>query len=262
MDTTLNVIAVETVSGTPLATVWNFAIHGICFDAPNLKASADVMGAVNRYIESKAETGVSMFLQADEGDVNPIFSVACKYPEGTDDFSGGLVIGDAVIALRKQLTPTSNVRLTSSSHFVEFGPTQLNLTLARVDNCTRGGPLDICTLCDILDCDANIHLPSSWVEESARFTALDILNGESHILVSIPGEALTSVGFNIRKDIENLGYNGSTALLVGLANNHLGYIAGPVQYDRGDYESILTFFGRDTSLRVRKEIQTAVAALK
>ena len=53
------------------------------------------------------------------------------------DFSGGPVIGAAVAALREKLLPSADVALHVAATQVDFGPTSLNLTLQRLDNCTR-----------------------------------------------------------------------------------------------------------------------------
>ena len=64
------------------------------------------------------------------------------------------------------------MEITSYSAIVPFGPTELNITFARWDNCTEGGDLDICTLCAAIHCEINPHLNSAWLDESPRFTAL------------------------------------------------------------------------------------------
>jgi hypothetical protein len=46
------------------------AIHGICYDAPNMMFCSDVMGSVSDWIESNIG-GVSLFMNGDAGDVNP-----------------------------------------------------------------------------------------------------------------------------------------------------------------------------------------------
>src|SRR5690606_27112932 len=102
IDPHLGVIRVDTAAGQPLATIWNYAIHGICYDAPNLKFTSDVMGAVNYWIEDNIG-GVSMFINGDAGDVNPIFSVCC---ENKPNFSGGPVIGAAVKETWETLSPS------------------------------------------------------------------------------------------------------------------------------------------------------------
>jgi neutral ceramidase len=40
------------MDGTPLAVVWNFAIHGTAFGDSNLLFSADIMGAVSDRVET------------------------------------------------------------------------------------------------------------------------------------------------------------------------------------------------------------------
>lgn len=51
---------------------------------------------------------------------------------------------------RDNLTMSENVELNITAQVVPFGPTNLNLTLARVENCTKGGPLDICGICEVV----------------------------------------------------------------------------------------------------------------
>lgn len=63
-----------------------------------------------------------------------VFSVCCQ---NLPDFSGGPVIGAAVAALREKLSPSDTVSLAVASQQVDFGATNLNLTLQRLDNCTH-----------------------------------------------------------------------------------------------------------------------------
>lgn len=65
----------------------------------------------------------------------------------------------------------------------------LNLTLERVGtDCDHGGPLDICAICKVLHCDANLHLGSDWIENRPRLTAIrwDIA-GRKQVMVTLPG---------------------------------------------------------------------------
>lgn len=87
IDPHLGVIRVDTADGQPLATVWNFgatslsfiayiflAIHGICYDSPNLNITSDVMGSACDWIEENVG-GVAMFMNSDAGDINPSNSI-------------------------------------------------------------------------------------------------------------------------------------------------------------------------------------------
>jgi len=56
---------------------------------------------------------------------------------------------------RNDLTMSNNVDIKATAQVVPFGRTNLNLTLARVENCTKGGPLDICSICEVVSSIVN-----------------------------------------------------------------------------------------------------------
>jgi len=260
IDPHLGVIGVNFANGTAMATVWNFATHGTCYGPDNMKFSSDIMGAACDSIED-AVGGVALFINADAGDIDPT-SQTCDCGANGCAFAGAPIIATAVKQTRAALNPTSAVQMSSASVIVPFGETDLNMTLVRMDNCSSGGPLDLCSFCLILDCDANIHLPSSWVEESPRFTAFQFtINGVTTVGVTIPGEALIELGWQIRNDTQKLGFD--QTLLFGYSNNHMGYFATSNEYDWGGYESTLTLWGVGTADKIRascKEVATIVAA--
>jgi len=250
VDTRVGVIRVDDAkTGKPYATLWNFAIHGICFDEFNMKFSSDVMGSVNDWVEENVG-GTSFFVNADAGDVNPVFSVSCNNPP---NFSGGKVIGSKVSEIRATLKPSDTLSIAAHSHTLDFGLTQLNLTLARVGDCKSGGPLDICSICFFLNCDLNLHLGSAWVETRAKLSAVKItVNNKNFGLISIPGEALTELGRYLYDDMAKLGFDDT--FLLGYSNNYMGYFAPPDEYDIGSYESALTFWGINTTVVLRNSI--------
>ena len=67
------------------------------------------------------------------------------------------MIAEHVEKVRSSIPTSSSVSLQSHSVVIPFGETDLNLTLARVENCTHGGPLDICSLC------TRVGSPVYWV---------------------------------------------------------------------------------------------------
>jgi hypothetical protein len=60
----------STQTGQPIATVWNFAVHGTCYGPSNMYFCTDIMGRANTLIEQTIG-GVSLFVNADAGDVAP-----------------------------------------------------------------------------------------------------------------------------------------------------------------------------------------------
>jgi hypothetical protein len=253
IDPHLGLIRVDDYNGNPLATLWNFAIHGICYGPDNMKYSGDIMGYVNSLIEQQLG-GISLFVNADAGDIDPEGWVCA----GAPNFNGGPVIAQAVINGRAKIVPSKVGSLAVISQYVPFGPTNLNFTLARWSNCTTGGPLDICTLCMILGCEEDLELFSNWIENNPRFTALKMLiAGKSTIVGTVPGEALLELGWWIRNDTQKLGYDNT--IFAGYSNSHMGYFATPNEYVVGGYESQLTMWGITTAANIRKAFYTVAS---
>lgn len=282
IDPHLGVIRVDTPDGKPLATVWNFAIHGTCLPGNSYAISADIMGATNAALES-ALGGVALFINSDAGDVAP----HCG-----DNLSAHANIAAAVQAVRARLRTTTDVSVTLASQVIPFGPTNLNLTLERVGMCPKSAPtaaaaspaaallaapqergagmtlrgavaaasstvrtalsagINLCTVFKHLS--LNVHLGDGWVECNPRFSSLIMsVAGERFLLVSAPGEPLTQLGREVRSDAEALGFPADHTFIMGYTNNHMGYFTTPNEYDVGGYESMLSFWGRDTGERIR-----------
>lgn len=77
-------------------------------------------------------------------------NLAADTCDGKPQFKGAPVIAKAVMDARNNLTLSENVDIKVAAQVVPFGETDLNLTLARVENCTKGGPLDICGICELV----------------------------------------------------------------------------------------------------------------
>jgi len=246
IDPHLGLIRIDDAKGNSLATIWNFAIHGVCYGPDNMKFSGDIMGKANDLIE-QSTGGLALFINADAGDIDPGPGMCDPKP----NFKGSSLLANAVLQTRQSTSVSNNVNLKAASQVVPFGPTDLNATLARFFNCTHGGPIDICTFCAIFQCDENLHLYSNWIETDPRFTALHInVAGVHSIIGSIPGEPLLELGWWLRNDTLKAGF--ANTLLAGYSNSHMGYFATPNEYDIGGYESQLTLWGYNTSLLVRQ----------
>jgi len=255
IDPHLGVMRVDDAAGNPLATLWNFAIHGVCYGPQNLQVSGDIMGKACEEIENNVG-GVALFINGDAGDIDPASGMC----DGVPQFKGSSIMAQAVQTVRSSLNPSNQVAINIASNIVDFGPTDLNFTLQRFDNCSSGGPLDICSLCLVLGCDINAHMYSSWIEQTPVFTAISfVINGVSTVAVSIPGEALVELGWWIRNDTLDLGFN--QTFLTGYSNAHMGYFATPDEYDVGGYESQLTFWGIDTASRIRDACKSVAQAV-
>jgi len=255
IDSQLGVFRVDKTDGTPLATLWNFAIHGICYEEDSFKQSADVSGRTNELIEQKIG-GVALFVNSDAGDTNPKVSEMCRPP----DFLGARLISEKALSLRSTIVPQANLKLKAASKVKEMGDTHMNLTFERIANCTEGGPFNICTICNVIKCTADLRLNASWVENTPRFTGISLaVGGKRAVIASIPGEALLELGNWIRADSRTLGFD--TTFLFGYSNNYLGYFAPPREYVLGGYESVLTMWGINTAVIIREQCMAQMQAV-
>jgi len=256
IDPHLGVVRVDKMDGTPLATIWNYAVHGICFGPSNMKFSGDIMGYTNDVIEETIG-GTALFINADAGDVDPT-PQACV---GVPKCAGSSIIAAAVVKERNILPTSSTVKINVASQVIPYGLTSLNMTLQRFDNCTSGGPLDICSICMVLRCDLNLHLDEAWLEQNPRFTAVSFeILGNHTLMVTLPGEPLVELGWQVYNDTLKMGFDNT--FLCGYTNNHMGYFATPNEYDIGGYESQMTFWGRDTAEKIRASCAQVASQVK
>lgn len=71
-----------------------------------------------------------------------------------------------------------------------------------------GGPLDICTLCEVLHCEFNPHLGSQWLENKPTFTAINFNSrNRTTLFVTMPGEPLYNLGLEVRGDGLAMGFD-------------------------------------------------------
>ena len=210
--------------------------------------TGDIMGWANRNIEGRTGA-VAMFQNADAGDVDPDYTLCHGEPL---NWTGPAIFGDAVIAAARSLLPAPTAALSAASQSVDFGPVNFNATLSspRFNNCSSGGPIDICSLCRVLDCHLDGRLQSGWIETVPQFTAVRLdVNGKRSVFVTCPGEAIVELGWQVRNDTLKLGF--TDTFFVGYSQNHQAYFTTPNEYVLGGYEAELTLWGIETSNRIR-----------
>lgn len=245
VDPEMGIIQVERPDRTPIATVWNFAVHGTCLGASNLLFSGDIMGNASARIET-AGGGVALFANGAEGDIAPSLGVE----------EGGALLSRTVAEIAFVLLPRGDIDIRSASTEVDFGRATLRLDRSRVD--AGDLPPEILDLAGpILDRGVEIPLPRDWTENRVRFQAVR-LGGA--LVVSVPGEALHEVGLEIKEYGRAAGYD--PVLVFGLANGHLGYIAPEREYEAGGYEALMTLYGPHTADRVLAACREVIDRLR
>ena len=72
--------------------------------------------------------------------------------------------------------------------------------------------------------------------------------GQRAVLATVPGEAIHSLGEELKLSARRLG--AEQAFVLGLANGAMMYVTDEVEYYRGGYEAMVTLFGPRTGARV------------
>jgi hypothetical protein len=237
IDPGLAVIRVDRLDGTPLAVVFNFALHLTQIRGDNLRYSADIGGYTRAFIKGALGNDVvSVFLNGTEGDIDPTGG------QGNDNFEKardiGVKLGTEIIAVHTGIMTDETVSIRTAHSVVDLPDPKLPLHL------WVEPPLPF---------ERYLPVPGLFESTATNFSAVEINNA---LLVTIPGEMTVDNGVAIRNGTAPWGYD--DVLLVGLSNGHLGYITTEDEFRNGGYESSLTLFGPETGrLIVNAVLDTA-----
>lgn len=251
IDPELAVIRVDRPDGTPVATVWNYAVHGLIYWSDNMHFSADLFGHVSRYVEANGG-GVSLFCNGAEGDTNP------QGRGAADGDRLGRLISTEILALRGAIATRSNVDLRSTSEWVDWQAATVSVDVSRLGRSGSGSSF-VRALQSIpgFTLGLGLSLGPTWLETRFRFQAIRL---DDVVISSIPGEAIHTVGLAVKAHGAARGFR--KTFVFGLANGHMAYITTPDEYDAGGYESIATFFGRDTGTKVIDRCARVIDAVR
>jgi hypothetical protein len=232
VDKAIVVVKVVAHDGTPIAAVWNYAIHGTTLPSANLRFSGDVMGTASRELERS--TGVpALFVNGAVADVSP-----SRHGEIEGD-RAGRELADAVRAGWDAAGPVATGPLSVVSTRVRLPDPYLSLR-----NCT-----------------------SSWVPRWLRAPLGTLLPTDAELIgvrlgdvawVTIPGELQSALGLSVKR-------SGGPALprvfVAGLSNDYLGYFLTPTDYDRVTYVSCATVYGPTAGERLTEAAEGLIRRL-
>ena len=230
-DSELGVLKVTTTSGTPIAALFNFAVHGTALGPANLFFSADCMGAMEKVVETGLPGAVAIFTNGAEGDVAPAHKDAAgMVVEGT-------LVGGDVVTLWPTIPTKSAVALGGSIHDVVMPSPRYN---------TGAGCLPLPetteTLCDVFpSLPLAISLSPAWLSTTLPFQALRI---DDSVFAAVPGEPITEIGWQIKASAQARGF--AHGFVLGLANDYGGYFTTLAEYQRGKYEGASRLYGPTT----------------
>ncbi|MDJ0839837.1 MAG: neutral/alkaline non-lysosomal ceramidase N-terminal domain-containing protein [Acidobacteriota bacterium] len=248
IDPEMLVIRVDhATGGNPIATVWNFAIHGTWFGPENLMYSADIMGEANLQA-AEMKLGIPFFINGAEGDIEPI---------GDLEETGRLLAEGIREAREAAITQRSGV-LQSKHRWIDMGPAVLALSLHQ--HAGPGTAESGFTRClrDLgLKLGLDFRMPDGWTPRRFRFQSIRLGNLG---ITSIPGEPIHQLGLNIKEAGKNMGFE--HIMVAALANGHGSYFTTREEYLVGGYEGLASFFGKDNGTLIEKHGKTLLEVVK
>jgi neutral ceramidase len=214
LDPEIVVLKLTTLSGSPLALVWNFAIHGTMLSASNRRLSGDVMGVASARLEQKL--GVpALFVNGAVGDVSPARHGEAAMVETAAALAAAVEAG---------WTQARPVPVTT----LQVAERRVRLPAAAVS-------LERCL--------------GSWVPGffavplgSAMPRAVSLVAAAlgDTAWVTFPGELQTALGQTIKREAHA---RFASVVVAGVSNDYLGYFTSRADARSGKYVACATVYG-------------------
>ena len=217
-DPGLWLMRVDTAEGRPLAALLNLTAHSTVLEEENMEFSGDWPAFTQAFLEREIPGLTALYTNGAEGDISP------NIPDNSSTFEGarahGELGGRKALELYRTLKPAREVKLGSRA--------------------------------------AALSLPQTFsgaLLGAGKETRLQCLSINDALLIAVPGEPITYLGLALKEHARRQGVK--LPVIIGLANDHLGYFLTEGEMKKGGYEAQVSFFGP----RFGEELTLALARL-
>jgi len=239
IDESLNVLAVDSTDGGAIATVVNYAVHGVVLGPQNLEYSADFPGATCKHL-AELRGGEGIYIQGACGEIDPTIQRDRGWGTGTFDDVEQYAsrLAHAAIEALKDSTIEIAGDIQSSARIVNIPLDEppsdeeiQQISDEANEYLDKEGELNQQIGSALLEWTKRIRylkqinqIPSAWPVE---ITAIKI--GQLCI-VGLPFETFSAIGQGIKNRISPL-----IGWFAGYANGYLGYLPTKWAKDLGGY---------------------------
>ncbi len=225
VDTSMNVLLLESLEGHPVAILVNAAAHPTLLDSQDMRLSADYPGELTRVIETTYPGAVCLFVNGAAGDLRPKDAIGSTPEERVGRF--GQALAEGATGLINQMSLKSKGDLAVWGWRLPLPPPQIYV-----------GPIPLHPEIGRLMRPSAVYL---------NFLAFD-----HTLLVPLPAELTTELGHELKN---RLAAQKVQPILLGYANGYLGYAVTPQQYQDRSYEARMTWYGPTFGVSLIDEIQ-------
>lgn len=273
-DLRLRVLRVERTDGTPLAAWMEFPVH-LTTSTPGVDVwDADLAGASEHHLEREISTDgfVALWSNGASGDLMPAFD--SYNATATMDLLGQRIAAESARAWRasgralsselpldvrwtracycgQEVEPGRSVSATSIFGVPFLGGSEDGASIFHEPAATEGRRLPA-DAADPVQGRKIQAAPSEPLGVHEKQPEIQVLRIGDRLLLAAPGEPSVQMGRRFEDAVRpHLPRGVRDTVVVGLANDYLGYFTTPEEYDMQHYEGGHTVFGKWTSLLAR-----------
>lgn len=237
-DPEVGLLSVVDTDGRSVALVLNFSAHPTVLGPENLSYSGDFAGLTALRLEGEVGAPV-LFFNGGLGDQKP-------HTPGTREWEAPLA---------EQFREASTIAQALSAEALRVLPTLPREEVRRLRSVEHRlvlPPVDLRSRCFLYVFTPLMRRAFRQVfhEESI----LQALRINDFLLAGLPAEASVELTGRLKK-----ASRARTVMIVGLANDTLGYALTPEDYGTGGYEACMSFYGKDFGNLLVEEAEATIA---
>jgi len=234
-DNELTVTRIDTRSGKPLAVLVNFTAHPTFMSSKEMMFSAGWPGQMQRTVEAVVGQGVTvMYHNGAEGDQSPVARPDSGPSHWERAERYGRELGLIVARMRSKLPTRGQARLDYHRQTIA-----LPKPMPHPDFMKTGGA----------EYGLKGMMKRFLKQMAPEQTATVALRLGELVIVGIPGEMVAELGLHVKHEVA--GHTGARHVVIGgLADGWISYILTRRQYERGGYESSVSFYGPTLGKRI------------
>ncbi len=226
VDRELTVTRVDDLNDNPMAILVNWTAHPTIMDADDMWVSGGWPGYLQRELEDWIDDDiVAMYYNGAVGDQSVIARRGGSNYEKAEYY--GRTIAKEALSLYQNIVPSGNTVLEVVSREITLPSKKPHPSFMQTGGAEY--QLDESKIQALLD-----HI----FPGTTQITALQV---GGLMIIGAPGEIIAELGLATKNELRNLGVK--NPVIGGIANEWLSYILTVEEYEKGGYESSVSFYG-------------------
>jgi len=246
IDKTLTVTRIDHLNGTPMTLLVNWTGHPTIMDEHDMWVSGGWPGYLQRELEDWiGQDVVAMFYNGPQGDQSVIAEGAGSHYEKAEKYGRTMAI--KALDVYNGINPEENILFSYNHKIIPLPDKEAHPNFMETGGKEYG--LD--------EEKINILLGQVFPKQ----TSIGACQLGDLLIVGAPGELSAELGLNIKENLKNRGVQ--YPAIGGLANQWISYILSEKEYQKGGYESSVSFYGKDLGkVIVRGMMETAIPLIE